>query len=114
MATNWLQNLKTGDKVVVESRYSRKILTVDRTTETQILVGSDRFKKSNGREIGSSDVWDITYLKELTPEVKEEITTENLRGKCRELAEKLPRKLNSLNKDDLIKIKDFLENYLAK
>lgn len=57
------ENIKPGDKVFIEEsiRYgwnSKKKFwiekEVDRITQTQFLIGGRRFKKDNGREIGSN------------------------------------------------------------
>ena len=55
--TTSLSNLKPGDTVIL--RYSTpyiddRIATVDRLTKTQIIVGTRRFRISDGREFYSS------------------------------------------------------------
>jgi len=53
-----LSDLKLGDQVIL--RYSMpfvddKIETVDRLTKTQIIVGTYRFRISDGYQVGTSD-----------------------------------------------------------
>ena len=68
-----LSALKTGDEVfVVWSRGSKaELATVTRTTKTQILVGTTRYKKSDGYEIGG-DRWSHRQLKTATVERREQ------------------------------------------
>lgn len=54
-----LSDLKPGDKVVL--RYSLsyihdKIVTIDRRTKTQIIVGTHRFRISDGEKIGANEL----------------------------------------------------------
>ena len=59
--TTSLSDLKPGDTVILQylsgyssSYISDRIATVDRLTKTQIIVGTRRFRISNGREFSSS------------------------------------------------------------
>lgn len=51
----WLENLKPGDEVIIETGYSCTSLsagTVDRVTKTQVIVGSRRFGRACGWLVG--------------------------------------------------------------
>jgi hypothetical protein len=49
----WLQQLKPGDRVIVEARWQNAIMTVDRLTKTQIILKNRlRFRKSDGGLVG--------------------------------------------------------------
>ena len=65
-----LSSLKPGDTVIL--RYSTpcipdRIATVDRLTKTQIIVGTRRFRISDGQEIGCSR-WDYYRIVPATPD----------------------------------------------
>lgn len=51
---NWLQNLQPGDSVIVSpgATYTPDYLvTVTRTTQTQIHVGHSKFRRMDGRQM---------------------------------------------------------------
>ena len=65
-----LSDLKPGDTVIL--RYSTpsildRCATVDRLTKTQIIVGTRRFRISDGQEIGCSR-WDYYRIVPATPD----------------------------------------------
>lgn len=81
MNNEWLQNLKAGDEVIQKDNYNRTVLTVSRTTKTQIIVTNshgcdDRFNKSDGYLRGDRS-WSYHYLVEATPELLLEVRNEN-------------------------------------
>lgn len=52
MSSNeWLKDIKAGDTVYIQSRYRVRTGVVVKTTNTQIVVGGARFRKSDGCEI---------------------------------------------------------------
>lgn len=77
MSYEWLQDIKAGDKVIVGNRYDKNVATVDRVTNTQIIIKvrnaftgilvDERYKKSTGRRL-SGDVFNRSYLKQATDE----------------------------------------------
>lgn len=72
----WLNNLKPGDQVICRSTSIGSmdvVRTVSRVTATQIIVGSERYRKVNGRRVGDSSGWHSSWLKEATPEQVERI-----------------------------------------
>lgn len=48
------ENIQVGDKLIVSNRYSNYIGTVDKITKTQFHIGSYKFKKTDGCEVGQS------------------------------------------------------------
>lgn len=71
----WLNTLKPGDKVIESSTgigHLDSVRTVSKVTATQIIVGSTKYRKSNGWKVGSSG-WNSSYLREATPERVQEI-----------------------------------------
>ncbi len=68
----WLKNIRVGDKVVVDSRglgFNRlQLRDIDRITETQIIIGPLRYRKTDGKRIGSRG-FDACWLHPATPEV---------------------------------------------
>jgi len=53
----WLESLKVGDAVIVNGRmwnYGKHLTTIERTTPTQIIVQSGRYRKSDGYGIGDT------------------------------------------------------------
>ena len=53
---NWIAGLKAGDRVVVNQGpfWGKEIRTVGRVTPKQVIAGSERFWKANGRRVGGS------------------------------------------------------------
>jgi len=59
---NWLQNLCVGDKVVRVGRTTKNmIVVVDRVTTTQILIGGERYRRSDGIRVGNG-AWDNIHI----------------------------------------------------
>ena len=88
MSNAWLQELVAGDTVVVDrNNRDRKqgspgVSKVDRTTATQILIGTDRYSRRDGRLIGGC-VWTCTYLIEATVDLLVKVRAQQL--KCRSI-----------------------------
>lgn len=71
----WLSTLKPGDKVIRRGTgigSMDEVVTVGRVTATQVIVGSEKYRKVNGRRIGDSG-WNSHWLKEATPKLLESI-----------------------------------------
>jgi len=66
--TDFLKNLKVGDKVIVVGRNIGSISTIVRETKTLFIVDKSkmRFRKSDGVLVGNNG-WDVYYLEEATP-----------------------------------------------
>lgn len=73
---NWLDELKVGDKVLINHD---KIALVTGETKTQWLVNNRRFKKNNGRAVGDYDKWRPTYIHQWTQEAEDKIKAEQER-----------------------------------
>lgn len=69
--TEDFHDIQAGDDVIVESGGLKSFLAVrkvDRTTKTQIIIGSERYRKTDGRLIGHDNPWSRCYLQRATPE----------------------------------------------
>lgn len=80
MQTDWLNDLKVGDTVLVCKRYGTTPTKVDRITATQIILGELRFKKSTGKLI-TSDQWSTIHIQQATPERTQALADEAKRAK---------------------------------
>lgn len=70
-------NVKIGDLVLVSTRYSQSIATVERVTATQFVANGVRYTKY-GRKVGESQsVWLPTNVQFATPELIERVQAEN-------------------------------------
>lgn len=68
---SWLQAVKAGDTVLRSQAFTGEVdVVVDRVTATQIVIGSVRFRRSDGYAIGARG-WDRTRLIEPTPQALE-------------------------------------------
>ena len=73
MSREDFKSLKAGDKVIINSSfYDDRVETIDRITNTQIVIGNSKFKRTNGWKIGDN-IWNKTYLSIGTPEKIAEI-----------------------------------------
>ncbi len=75
MDTDWIGDLKVGDKFVTEGGWGDeiKLHRVQRITKTQIISGGNcKFRKENGRKIGSSG-FRSTYMQQFTAIKSEQI-----------------------------------------
>lgn len=65
---NDLTNIKAGDKVFISSSHGfLSSDVVDRTTAAHIVVGPYKFRRKDGRRVGSG-AWSYMYLEDVTPE----------------------------------------------
>ena len=73
MSREDFKSLKAGDKVIINSSfYDDRVETIDRITNTQIVIGNSKFKRTNGWQIGDN-IWSKTRLSIGTPEKIAEI-----------------------------------------
>lgn len=83
-SNEWLKNLRAGDTVIVElsgAYRSQSVKKVDRVIPTQIIIGSTKYNKSYGREIGGgSNRWNHYYLSEATPAKVQQVRDDNRRN----------------------------------
>ena len=66
MSNNWLQELKEGDRVYFGNEYL-EVGTVERITQTLIVVNGKKFRKSDGSLQGKW-YYSRPWLREATPE----------------------------------------------
>lgn len=54
-----LSSVKEGDSLIFRSRHYPEgmVVTVSRTTKTQIVCGNRRFRRSDGHRVGSDGAW---------------------------------------------------------
>lgn len=69
--TNWLNELKTGDMVVVNGRYGQRLSTITTTTKTYVFVKvnehySAKYRRSNGEAVEKQPYY-TEMLLEATP-----------------------------------------------
>lgn len=71
-------DVKVGDEVLVEGRWSKSILTVEKITpKGNIRVSNGALYDIYGSE-KTSDVWNSTNITPLTPELKEQLYKEKI------------------------------------
>jgi len=81
--SEFLNNLKEGDTVVVDHSFGRvRLATVDRLTKTQFIVGSYRYSRKDGYRIGQH-YGRRDFLREPTPTVVEKINRDRAIDKLR-------------------------------
>lgn len=81
--SEWLSALKPGDEVSISRGYgyrSHEIARVDRMTATQFVVGTERFRRDDGRLVGNGDRYYMVRLEQVTDRIREEIERKELCG----------------------------------
>lgn len=79
----WLDAINGGDKVIQNSGLaSQRIATVERTTNTYIIIGKSRYRRKDGEMVGSSD-WRSSYIEKPVPEKVAAIRHRSLAQKMR-------------------------------
>jgi hypothetical protein len=75
-----LSDVKAGDEVIMiqyvlgRSPARQTIVTVDRVTETQIIVGNQRFRRKDGAAVGDSRLsWTAPWIEANTDEGRERV-----------------------------------------
>lgn len=77
MDTQWLQNLKPGDKVIVSGNHHESLDTVERVTATQIVLKAGRrYRKVDGWHVGGGSAF---YSSNLMPVTREAVNRIRLR-----------------------------------
>jgi len=75
----WLEQLKSGDLVIVSGSSIGSLPSVekvDRVTNTEIIIRSTKYRRNNGRQVGGSR-WYTSWLQEATPEAIKKIKDES-------------------------------------
>ena len=69
-----LYGVKAGDEVIYSRTYGDAaagvVVSVDRTTATQIIIRGERFRRSDGKLVGSCDRWNPCFIYAATEEKK--------------------------------------------
>lgn len=115
----WRENLKPGDKAIIESRYGKRIVEVVRVTKTMVIVGlksdgrviEERFRINSGRSVGS-DVWTTSHLTEWSQDREDKIKEDAMRDR---IINKIKGKTywTRLPTADLVKIHDIISSHSA-
>ena len=110
--TRNLENVQVGDTLIWNGRglAGSKVVTVDRLTKTQIIIGDNRYRKSGGRRVGS-DPWNSSNV---TIPKESEIEKIHLARRHRELVNRVNdachiNKLRAMSLDTLRKLNKVLE-----
>lgn len=76
---SWLESITEGSQVIVDPGHglNLRLYKVDRLTKTQIIIGTWRFRRSDGRGVGS-DSWHFLQLLEPKPPLIERIRRDRL------------------------------------
>ena len=61
----WLEQLEAGDRVIVLDVFGPSLRRVERTTETQIIVGPHKYRRKDGDIVGR-DSWSHNRIVEPT------------------------------------------------
>lgn len=85
---NSLENAKVGDKLIMTSRWSQSILTVEKVQKNFVIANSYKFRKSDGFLV-SSDKWSLTTAKIATERdlesFRKAVKRSKMIGQCREI-----------------------------
>lgn len=57
-----LKDVKVGDTLMYGQSYNRRMVVVERLTDTQIICGNVRFRKHDGKKIASNG-WDASFAR---------------------------------------------------
>jgi hypothetical protein len=73
MSDNWLENLKPGDEVCADRS---RIVKIAKVTKLHVITeGGSKWGKRGGYLVGSTG-WDRSWIRELTPELREQINVD--------------------------------------
>lgn len=79
----WLADVKAGDTVAIYSTgFSRahELAKVDKVTAAQVVIGHSRYRRSDGKKMGTSGRWTSAWLCELTPQIRAECYERKIRA----------------------------------
>lgn len=100
----WLDGLQVGDRVLIRSRMSSGITTIEKITKTRRIITKNGYRfNADGSECGRGSSWDYCDIEPVTDEVIQEF-------KMRKIAKEL-EKVNwyKVNFGNLKKIAEILE-----
>ena len=116
----WLENLKAGDEVVVNSHISDlSIAKVFRVTKSQIFIAKtnlagehheDAYWKKDGYEVGR-DAWSWSSLAMPTGDIRNKIQLSNLREKAQELIKEL---VIPSTKEDVLRLIEAIKPFVER
>lgn len=80
---NWIEDLKEGDTVIIgghgAGRFS-SIGKVSRITKAQVIVGTTKYRKTDGWQVGG-DMWSRTFLRKADPAQIQKVKDRQLKMK---------------------------------
>lgn len=100
----WLDGLQVGDRVLIRTRMSIGITTIEKITKTRRIVTKNGYRfNADGSEYGRGSIWDYYDIEPVTDEVIQEF-------KMRKIAKEL-EKVNwyKVNFGNLKKIAEILD-----
>lgn len=85
---NSLENAKVGDKLIVTSRWDKRLLTVEKVYKNFVIAKGYKYRKANGSEV-SSDSWNTSNAKLATQEeiddFRREVKHHKMISQCRDI-----------------------------
>ena len=108
--SNFTENLKSGDEVIVvmNSSFGRDIEKVARVTKTQVILNSGlRFRRDNGAQVARG-MWSFVFLEEATPERVKKVRQDTERKKM--IWRLAKHKWREMSLGDLRKVCDALDH----
>lgn len=111
---NWLQNLKVGDPVIVETYDTERIATVSHATKCFLTVDNMRFNRTSGQRV-NTDSWHSRWLTFASPAKVAEIRQREARdGLIYHISSMLNRQLlMSASTERLRQLKNLLDEITA-
>lgn len=100
--TEWLESLKVGDEVAINSRDGYSIKNVTNITKTQICTEYSRYRKKDGRSVGSCD-WYVSNIEPVTDKIKNIVTRSRISAQLRK------QDFTGLSLDQLERIKSIID-----
>lgn len=82
---NELNNVRPGDKLIVNTQFHKGVEVVERTTATLVITKYHRFNKKSGKALGGdtwSYVWASIGTEEEIGQIQQEAYRRNLISKC--------------------------------
>lgn len=109
MTEKTLLDLQPGDEVIVDhgglSIYSKpRLAKVDRVTATQIIIGDDRYNRSNGKLRGGTSYYGNKWLSVPTSEDRARVLLNMKRDQAMRAVMRLKDRLNNLPESLIDKI----------
>ena len=70
-----LESVKAGDELLISSHFMRDdyLAKVDRVTKTQVIIGNNRYRISDGKQVGSDSLWNVPKATIPTPDIRESV-----------------------------------------